>query len=152
MANGINKVIIIGNVTKDPESKATNTGAAVTTFSVATNEAWNDKSGQKQERVEFHDVVMFGKLAEISAQYVKRGSLIYLEGKIQTDSWDDKESGQKRYRTKIYANQMQLLGGKSDSNRQSNSQPVSNSNNTNPSDSVRSQPAQDNDFTDDIPF
>lgn len=106
----LNKVMIIGRLTRDPESRTTPNGTNVASFSVATGRVWVDKQGQKQENTEFHNVVAWGKLGEIIAQYCKKGKQIYIEGRLQTRSWDDKTSGQKRYRTEIIAENMILLG------------------------------------------
>jgi len=106
MARGINKVILVGNVTKDPESR----GNSVASFGVATNEQWKDKDGNKQERTEFHRVTAFGKLAEIISRYVKKGTLVYLEGSIRTEKYTDK-SGAERYSTGVIASELQMLGG-----------------------------------------
>ncbi len=113
MARGVNKAIIIGTLGQDPEVKYTAGGSAVVNIGVATNETWKDKqTGEAQERTEWHRIVMFGKLAEIAAQYLKKGSQAYFEGRIQTRKWQDK-SGQDRYTTEIVANEMPMLGGKS---------------------------------------
>ena len=105
----LNKVIIIGNVTQDPEVRSTPGGAQVANFTVATNRTWNDRnSGQKETKAEFHNVVAWSRLAEIIGQYVKRGTLIMIEGRIETRSWEDKTSGEKKYRTEIIAENMQL--------------------------------------------
>ena len=104
----LNKVMIIGNVTRDPEAKTTPQGTNVTSFSVATNMVWTDKNGTKQEKVEFHNIVAWRKLADICAQYLKKGSKIYLEGRLQTRNWDD-PSGVKKYRTEIIAENMIML-------------------------------------------
>lgn len=106
---GINKVIIVGNLGKDPELRHTPTGQAVCNFSVATSEAWTDKGGQKQERTEWHRVVVWGKLGELCAKYLQKGRQVYLEGKLQTRAWDDKD-GQKRYTTEVVGNTVQFLG------------------------------------------
>ena len=112
MARGVNKAIIVGTLGQDPEVKYTAGGSAVVNISVATNESWKDKqTGEAQERTEWHRIVMFGKLAEIANQYLKKGSQAYFEGRIQTRKWQDK-SGQDRYTTEIVANEMQMLGGK----------------------------------------
>jgi len=114
--NGINKAIIVGHLGKDPETRYTPSGSAVTNFSVATSENWKDKqTGAKQERTEWHNIVIFGKLAEIAGEYLKKGSAVYLEGKIQTDKWQDKD-GKDRYTTKINAHTMQMLSGGSQEN------------------------------------
>ena len=111
MARGINKVILVGNLGQDPEVRYTPAGAAVTTISVATTEAWNDKDGNKQERTEWHRVVFFRRLAEIAGEYLKKGSQVYIEGQLRTNKWQDK-SGNDRYTTEIIANEMQMLGGR----------------------------------------
>lgn len=104
----LNKVLLIGNLTRDPEMKALPTGNKVTTFSLATNRVWKDKAGAKQESVEYHNVVVFGRQAETSAQYLKRGQSVYIEGRLQTRSWDDKATNQKKYRTEIVADTVQF--------------------------------------------
>ncbi len=106
---GVNKVILVGNLGADPEIRYTPSGTAVANFRMATSENWNNKEGQKETRTEWHRVVTFGKLAEICGEYLNKGKQIYIEGKIQTRQWDDKE-GNKRYTTEIVANQMQMLG------------------------------------------
>ncbi len=103
----INKAIIFGNVTRDPEMRALPSGIQVATLSIATNRTWKDKSGAKQESVDYHNVVVFGKQAELVNQYIKKGSSLYIEGRIQTRSWDDKD-GTKKYRTEIVADVMQF--------------------------------------------
>lgn len=119
MARGINKVILVGNLGQDPETKYLPSGTAVCNISVATNEHWKDKdSGEHKERTEWHRVAFFGKLAEIAAQYLQKGSQVYVEGKLQTQQWKDKE-GKDRWTTQIVAREMQMLGAKgSGSNRQ----------------------------------
>ncbi len=104
----LNKVIIIGNLTRDPELKALPSGVQVTNIGVATNRTWKDKEGNKQEAVEFHNVVSFGRTAEIINQYLKKGSSVLIEGRLQTRSWDDKETGKKMYRTEIVTEKMQF--------------------------------------------
>ncbi len=111
MARGINKVILVGNLGNDPEVRYTPAGAAVTTISVATTESWKDKEGNKQEKTEWHRVVFFSRLAEIAGEYLKKGSQVYIEGKLRTNKWQD-QSGQDRYTTEILANEMQMLGGR----------------------------------------
>lgn len=105
---GINKVIIIGNLGKDPELRHTPQGQAVANFPVATSENWNDKNGQRQERTEWHRIVVWGKLAELCGKYLAKGRKAYIEGRLQTRAWDDKD-GQKRYTTEIVANTVQFL-------------------------------------------
>jgi len=104
----LNKAMIIGNVVRDPEMRTTPSGQNVTSFSVATNRVWNNAEGQKQEQAEFHNVVAWRRLAEISSQYLKKGSKVYIEGRLQTRSWDD-PNGVKRYRTEIVAENMIML-------------------------------------------
>ena len=116
MSRGINKVILIGYIGQDPESRALPNGVMVTNISVATSESWKEKqSGQKQERTEWHKVVMFDNLAEIAAKYLKKGSRIYIEGSLRTRKYQDKTSGQDRYSTEIIAKEMQFLDSKADS-------------------------------------
>ncbi|MCK9345294.1 MAG: single-stranded DNA-binding protein [Candidatus Pacebacteria bacterium] len=102
----INKAMVYGNLTRDPEMKALPSGQQVTSFSLATNRVWKDKMGAKQESVDYHNIVMFGKLAELAAQYLKKGAGVYVEGRMQTRSWDD-PSG-KKYRTEVIADTMQF--------------------------------------------
>ena len=116
MAQGVNKVIILGNVGQNPETKYMPSGGAVTNLTIATSESWKDKqTGQPQERTEWHRVVFFNKLAEIVAQYVKKGSKIYVEGQIRTRSWE--QDGVKRYSTEIVASEMQMLDSRQDGNQ-----------------------------------
>jgi single-strand DNA-binding protein len=113
MARGINKVIIVGNVGGDPETRYMPSGSAVTNLTVATNESWKDKqTGEQKERTEWHRVAMFNRLAEIAAEYLRKGSQVYIEGKLRTRKWQDK-SGNDRYTTEIIADEMQMLGGRS---------------------------------------
>ena len=113
----LNKAIIIGNLTRDPELRSLPSGIKVCSFSVATNRVWKDKNGARQEAADYHNVVVFGRQAETVAQYMKKGSSILDEGRMQTRSWDDKESGQKKYRTEIIADRTQFgpKGGSSGS-------------------------------------
>ncbi len=111
MARGVNKVILIGNLGRDPETRYTQAGAQVTHFSVATNESWRDKqTGEQQERTEWHNVVCFSRLAEIAGEYLAKGRTVYIEGSLRTSSWE--KDGQTRYRTEIIASEMQMLGGR----------------------------------------
>jgi single-strand DNA-binding protein len=110
MAGGVNKVILIGNLGVDPEVRFTPGGQAVANFRIATNESWTDKQGQKQERTEWHRIVVWGKLAELCGEYLKKGRQAYVEGRLQTREWTDKE-GKKNYTTEIVANTVQFLGG-----------------------------------------
>jgi single-strand DNA-binding protein len=144
MARGINKVILVGHLGADPETRYMPSGSAVTNLRVATSEAWKDKtSGEQQERTEWHRVAMFGRLAEIAAEYLRKGSQIYIEGSLRTRKWQDKDGGD-RWSTEVIANEMQMLGGRSDASA--------------PARSGSSQPAADADsgppdeFNDDIPF
>jgi single-strand DNA-binding protein len=110
MAGGVNKVILVGNLGADPEMRYTPSGAGVCEFRIATSESWNDKQGQKQERTEWHRVVVWGKRAEVCAKYLSKGRQVYIEGRLQTRTWDDKD-GNKRYMTEVVANDVQFLGG-----------------------------------------
>ena len=108
MARGINKVILIGNLGRDPETRYSQSGSAVTNFSVATTENWRDRqTGEQQERTEWHNVVCFARLAEIAGEYLKKGSKVYIEGSLRTSSWE--QDGQKRYRTEVMARDLQML-------------------------------------------
>ncbi len=109
MAKSLNKVLLIGNLGKDPEVRFTASGIASATFSVATNEAWKDSEGNLQERTEWHNIVVWRKLAEFAGEYLKKGRKVFLEGRIQTRSWDDKTTGQKRYMTEVVADNIILL-------------------------------------------
>lgn len=152
MAKGVNKVILIGNVGKDPDVRYMPNGNAVANVTLATSESWKDKnSGETQERTEWHRIVFFRRLAEIVGEYVKKGSKLYVEGKLQTRKWQD-QSGQDRYTTEIVADQMQMLdsrggGGSSsasfDSPRQQGSSGAG---------APSSEPMPDDGFDDDIPF
>ena len=144
---GVNKCILIGFLGKDPEVKYMPSGNAVASFSMATDESYKDKqTGQKIDKTEWHSIKMFGKLAEIAGQYIKKGSKVYIEGKLQTSKWQDKESGQDRYKTEIVADQMQMLDGKSESSPEQQYQQTGQM-------KVKQQPAPPiDDFSDDIPF
>lgn len=140
---GVNKVIIVGNLGKDPEVRYLPSGGAVANVTIATSEAWRDKNtGQQQEQTEWHRVVFYGKLAEIVGEYLKKGSKVYVEGSLHTRKWQDKQTGQDRYSTEIKANTMQMLdgrGGQSQGEAPSFAAPAN-------------APAVANDFDDDIPF
>jgi single-strand DNA-binding protein len=110
----INKVILVGRLGKDPEIRSTPSGTSVAKFTIATSDKFTDRAGEKQERTEWHNIVAWSKLAEICGQYLKKGKLVYIEGSLRTDSWEDKESGQKKYRTEIVADTMQMLDRKGD--------------------------------------
>ena len=112
MAKGVNKVLLLGNVGKDPVFRSTAGGMTVASFSLATAERAKDQTGNWTDKTEWHNLVAFQRTAEIVRDYVKKGTQVYIEGKIQTRSWDDKESGQKKYRTEILVNDLQLLGGR----------------------------------------
>lgn len=107
----VNKVILIGNLGRDPETRFMPDGGAVTNVSIATTESWKDKNGEKQEKTEWHRVAFFGKLAEIAGEYLKKGSQVYVEGRLQTRKWQDKD-GQDKYTTEIVADRMQMLGSR----------------------------------------
>jgi single-strand DNA-binding protein len=107
----VNKVILVGNLGKDPEVRSTATGQQVTTFSLATNRVWRDKNGEKQEKTEWHNIKVWGKQAEIAGRYLTRGKTIFLEGRIETRSYDDKKTGEKRYITEIVCDNFQMIGG-----------------------------------------
>jgi len=110
-ARGVNKVILIGNLGQDPELRQTPSGTPVATFTLATNEGWTDKDGQRQERTEWHRIVAWGKLAEICNQYLRKGRQVYIEGRLTTRSWEDRQGAQRKT-TEIVANQMLMLGGR----------------------------------------
>ena len=148
MSRGVNKVILVGNLGQDPEVKYMPSGGAVTNITVATTESWKDKSsGEQVDKTEWHRVVMFGRLAEIAGEYLKKGSQCYLEGRLQTRKWQDK-SGNDRYTTEIVANEMQMLGSRNagGSTATFNDAPAKQS-----SAPQNSAPAADT-FDDDIPF
>lgn len=146
--HGINKVILIGNLGQDPEMRYTQSGDAVCNISVATSESWNDKSsGDKKEATEWHRVVMFRKLGEIAGEYLKKGSKVYIEGKLQTRKWQD-DSGNDRYTTEIVANQMQMLDSKGSGATNSSGATTGATNNNAPDNAVPDQGG----FDDDIPF
>lgn len=150
---GVNKVILVGNLGADPETRATGGGTSVTNVRLATSENWTDRnSGERQERTEWHRITFFGRQAEVASQYLRKGSKVYIEGRIQTDKWQD-QNGQDRYTTQIIAREMQMLdrrgdnaggsggGGSFDQSAPPPSAPQSSG-----------QPAPREDFDDDIPF
>jgi len=150
MARGVNKVILIGNLGRDPEVRYSPNGSAIANVTIATTESWKDKnSGEKQEKTEWHRVVFFGRLAEIVGEYLKKGSQIFVEGRLQTRKWQDKD-GQDKYTTEIVANEMQMLGSRggagAPSDDYSQDRPAGGGGGA-PS----KAPAMD-DFDDDIPF
>lgn len=115
----VNKVILVGNLGRDPEVRNMPSGDAIANFSIATTDTWKDKSGQRQERTEWHRISMFGKQAEIAGQYLKKGSTVYIEGRLQTRKWTDKE-GAERTTTEVVADRMQMLGGRDGGSRENN--------------------------------
>jgi single-strand DNA-binding protein len=151
MARGINKVILIGNLGRDPETRYAQSGSAVTKFSVATSESWRDRaSGEQQDRTEWHNVVCFQRLAEIAGEYLRKGSKVYIEGSLSTSSWE--QDGQKRYRTEVIARDLQMLdsrGGGGDS--MGAGAPTGFESNRQPADNAPTL-SDDTDFEDDIPF
>ena len=150
-ARGINKVILIGNLGQDPDTRYMPSGGAVTNLRVATNETWKDKqTGEQKEKTEWHSVAMFGRLAEIAAEYLRKGSQVYIEGRLQTRKWQDRD-GNDRYTTEIVANEMQMLGGRGGGGAAPYSGgDGSSSSNQPPSGGGNAPPADD--FDDDIPF
>jgi single-strand DNA-binding protein len=175
MARGVNKVILIGTLGSDPEIKRMTSGDSVTNFNIATNESWMDKNtNQRQERTEWHRIVAFRRLADIMGQYLRKGSQVYIEGKLQTRKWQD-QNGMDRYTTEIIANTMEMLGGRSGgtenfygsndqqqqpqqqpSQPQAQTQPASNYNQPSQQQAPQQQPSTPaknfDDFDDDIPF
>lgn len=147
--SGVNKVIIVGNLGQDVETKYTPDGRAIANISVATSDNWTDKSGERHEKTEWHRIAIFGKLAEIAGQYLHKGSKVYVEGKLQTDKWTDKE-GTERYTTRIivsgFGSTLQMLDKKNDNeqyNSNANSQPL---------EKKQHNKEEDDDYDDDIPF
>ena len=141
MSNGVNKVFIIGNLGADPEIKYTQAGSPVANLSIATSESWKDKnSGDQQEKVEWHRGVMFSRLAEIAEQYLKKGSKIFVEGKLQTRDWEDSE-GKKRYTTEVVAREMTMLDSRSGGAAQADTPK-----------NVNDKPKDKDNFEEDIPF
>ncbi len=144
MARGVNKVIVVGNLGQDPETRYMPSGSAVTNMRIATNESWKDKqTGEQKDRTEWHSVAMFGRLAEIAAEYLRKGSQVYIEGKLRTRKWQDKD-GNDRYTTEIIADEMQMLGSRSGGGAPAMSDSP-------PAGAPPPQPSGD-DFDDDIPF
>ncbi|OUU79612.1 MAG: single-stranded DNA-binding protein [Gammaproteobacteria bacterium TMED78] len=146
MARGINKVILVGTLGADPKTSAMPSGSAVTNLSIATNESWKDKeTGEQQDRTEWHRIAFFNRLAEIAAEYLKKGSQIYIEGKLRTRKWQDKD-GNDRWTTEIIANELQMLGGRSSNVGEMPEDQAE-------QDSVESSKSSSSeDFNDDIPF
>ncbi|MCG8324801.1 MAG: single-stranded DNA-binding protein [Thiotrichales bacterium] len=150
MARGINKVILIGNLGNDPDVRYTGSGAAVANVSIATSESWKDKNtGEQQDRTEWHRVVFFGRLAEIVSEYLRKGSQVYVEGRLQTRKWQDKE-GNDRYTTEIVANEMQMLGSRGGGSGKFEN--TSNEAASKPAESPAMASGPADDFDDDIPF
>lgn len=152
MARGVNKVILIGNLGADPETRAMPSGSAVANIRVATSEQWKDKqSGENKERVEWHTVAFFGRLAEIAGEYLKKGSKVYIEGSLRTRKWQDKQ-GNDRYSTEIIAAEMQMLDGKPANGgrqeQQHRTPPTGGGNNR----GTNGDPSGKGEFDDDIPF
>ena len=149
MARGVNKVILIGNLGKDPEVRYMPSGGAVTNITIATSESWKDKqTGEQQERTEWHNVVFFNRLAEIAGEYLKKGSKIYIEGSLRTRKWQDKE-GKDRYTTEIVANEMQMLDSRGSGGGSSTSQREDSGGGWKKSEPVAETAGE---FDDDIPF
>ena len=154
MARGVNKVILVGNLGKDPEMKYTASGAAIANITVATSESWNDKqTGEKVEKTEWHRIVAFQRLAEIMGEYLRKGSQVYIEGKLQTRKWQD-QNGQDRYSTEVVANDMQMLGARGGEGGGGRPQGGGGGFRNNPqNEQTQAQPIPDTDFADDdIPF
>ena len=156
MARGVNKVILIGNLGRDPEVRYSPSGSAVANVTLATSESWKDKnSGEKQEKTEWHRVVFFGRLAEIAGEYLKKGSQVYIEGSLRTRKWQDKE-GQERYTTEIVADKMQMLGSRSGmgdaSNRDRDAREPAREPAGEPKATAKKPAGKFDDMEDDIPF
>jgi len=155
MARGINKVILIGNLGNDPETRYMPSGGAVTNITVATSESWKDKqTGQPQERTEWHRIVFFNRLAEIAGEYLRKGSKVYIEGSLRTRKWQD-QSGQDRYTTEIVANEMQMLdsrGGASQGGYEPTAAPAPQQAAPAAASAAAAPQAAPDDFDDDIPF
>ncbi len=166
MARGINKVILVGNLGNDPEVRYAANGSAIANISVATTDSWKDKNtGEQQDRTEWHRVVMFNRLGEIAGEYLKKGSQVYIEGKLQTRKWQD-QSGQDKYSTEIVASEMQMLGGRGGGSetgggggyqapqqrQQAPQQQGGQQGGQQASPQPAAQPQPSNDFDDDIPF
>jgi single-strand DNA-binding protein len=145
VARGINKVILVGNLGADPETRYMPSGGAVTNIRIATSESWKDKStGENQERTEWHSIAFFGRLAEIAGEYLRKGSQVYVEGRLRTRKWQDRD-GNDRYTTEVIANEMQMLGGRPGSGAPAQSESA-------PPPAGAVPPPADSGFDDDIPF
>jgi len=149
MARGINKVILIGNLGRDPETRYSQGGNPITNFSIATSDSWRDKqSGEQQERTEWHNVVCFSRLAEIAGEYLRKGSKVYIEGSLRTSNWE--KDGQKHYRTEVIAREMQMLDGRGGGG--GDPPPNGFESSAPPSQPQNAPTLTDDDFDDDIPF
>jgi len=151
MPKSVNKVILIGNLGQDPEVKYTPSGTPVAKFSLATNERYKDKSGEWQERAEWHNVLAWQRLAEIVGEYVKKGSRVYVEGRLETSSWEDRKSGEKKYRTEIVVRELVLLGG-GNGNGNGNGHSDDHRQNHGFGQRYQSDEHEEAGFTEDIPF
>lgn len=152
MARGINKCILVGNLGADPEVRYSPSGAAVTNIRIATSEVWRDKqSGEQQERTEWHRIVFFGRLAEIAGEYLKKGQQVYVEGRLQTRKWQDRD-GNDRFTTEIVANEMQMLGGRGGGGGSASWDDAGASQSSGGGQKQSQQQAPADDFEDDIPF
>ncbi len=156
MARGVNKVILVGNLGADPETRSLPSGMTVTNIRIATSESWKDKaSGAQQERTEWHSVALFGRLGEIAAEYLRKGSQVFVEGKLRTQKWKDKQ-GNDRYKTEIIADNMQMLGGRGGAMSAPGGADRGESSGVSPREDYDQSPAPagggKEDFDDDIPF
>ena len=146
---GVNKVILVGTLGRDPETKTFPNGGSLTQFSIATSESWTDKNtGERKEHTEWHRIVASNRLGEIAQQYLKKGSKVYIEGKLKTRQWTD-QNGQERYTTEISANELQMLGSKGDSNYQQNQSQNTQQGYAQPKPQVQSKPVDD---SEELPF
>jgi single-strand DNA-binding protein len=152
MARGINKVILVGNLGQDPETRYMPSGKAVTNLRIATSESWKDRqTGEQREQTEWHSVVMYDRLAEIAAEYLRKGSQVYVEGKLRTRKWQDKE-GRDRYTTEVQANEMQMLGSRQGSGPGTESRSEPRAAQSDRGGHSRTDDSPSDSFDDDIPF